>query len=364
MTSSGCNDEQIIEHTSLSLISPMYAIIDREKFIFLSAEAIEILPDGADKKSVHETLGRPIGRYGQMNGADGRTYEYVSTPFMDVTAVLFFKITNDRINSALLEKLGSAVRSSVSILIAASGLLFQNPIYAENTDPKVRTYISMMYHGQNKLLRIANNLSDFQNLSNGEAGFFPVNLDVNELCRELVGSVRPLLDTNLPPITLSVPSEPLYADVDRVRVEQMLLNLLSNALKYTPPDGEIKLSVSKLGNYVSLSVSDSGPGIPKDKLANVFSNYEEYSDPTDIKAGIGFGLPLVIRLAELHGGTALIDSREGGGTTVRITLPIENNPDGTSVLQGAYPATEGYRLILSELADILDYSLYAPRYLD
>lgn len=364
MTFSGRNEDFHRKHAALALISPMYALVDKENFMFISTEAGNILPVDAREKPAYETLGQPLNRQGQINGRDGRTYEYISVPFMDITAILFFKFNSDRADSALLEKLSSAVRSSVSVLIAASGLLFQNPMYAENTDPKVRTYISMMYHGQNKLLRIANNLSDFQNLNNGEIGFFPVNIDICELCRGLIGSIRPLLGANLAPITLSVPSEPVYADVDRVRVEQMLLNLLSNSLKYTPSDGEIKLTVSKVGSYVSLSVTDNGTGISKDRLANIFSSYEDYSDPTDAKAGMGFGLPLVIRLAELHGGTVLIDSRDGEGTTVQITLPIENSSDGAPVLQGSYLATEGYRLILSELSDVFDYSLYAPRFLD
>lgn len=105
--------------------------------------------------------------------------------------------------------------------------------------------------------------------------------------------------------------------VDRRAVRSIFDNLLSNALRYTPPDGEILLAAEEIKNFVQFSVQDSGRGIEADRLSTLFDRFNAFSD-----TGTGLGLALVRRLVESLGGQIAVESRLGHGTTFRFTLPV------------------------------------------
>jgi two-component system, NtrC family, sensor histidine kinase KinB len=106
-------------------------------------------------------------------------------------------------------------------------------------------------------------------------------------------------------------------EADRRALRTILDNLLSNALRYTPPDGEILLGAEEIKNFVQFTVRDTGRGIEADRLANIFDRFNAFSD-----AGTGMGLALVRRLVESLGGQIAVESRLGHGTTFRFTLPV------------------------------------------
>lgn len=113
-----------------------------------------------------------------------------------------------------------------------------------------------------------------------------------------------------------------YADLSVVRADRRALrsildNLLTNALRYTPPDGEILLAAEEIKNFVQFTVRDSGRGIEADRLGNIFDRFNPFSE-----SGSGLGLALVRRLVESLGGQIAVESRLGHGTTFRFTLPI------------------------------------------
>ncbi len=107
----------------------------------------------------------------------------------------------------------------------------------------------------------------------------------------------------------------IYAD--RRAVRSILDNLLSNALRYTPPEGEILLAAEEIKNFVQFTVRDSGRGIEAERLSNIFDRFNAFSD-----TGTGMGLALVRRLVESLGGQIAVESRLGHGTTFRFTLPV------------------------------------------
>ncbi len=113
-----------------------------------------------------------------------------------------------------------------------------------------------------------------------------------------------------------------YADLARVRADRRALrsildNLLSNALRYTPEDGEILLGAEEIKSFVQFSVRDTGRGIEADRLSSIFDRFNPFSD-----RGTGLGLALVRRLVESLGGQIAVESRLGNGTTFRFTLPV------------------------------------------
>ena len=112
----------------------------------------------------------------------------------------------------------------------------------------------------------------------------------------------------------------IVADV--VRMRQALCNLVSNAIKFTPPGGSIGLSVRVADDHVELAVRDTGVGIAPQDQERVFREFERGSNREAQRAGAGLGLSLVKRFVELHGGTVEIASRPGAGTTVTCRVPL------------------------------------------
>jgi signal transduction histidine kinase/HAMP domain-containing protein len=108
-----------------------------------------------------------------------------------------------------------------------------------------------------------------------------------------------------------------FVNADRRALRSILDNLLSNALRYTPPDGEVLLAAEEIKDFVQFTVRDTGRGIEADRLSNIFDRFNAFSE-----SGTGMGLALVRRLVESLGGLIAVESRLGHGTTFRFTLPV------------------------------------------
>jgi cell cycle sensor histidine kinase DivJ len=119
-----------------------------------------------------------------------------------------------------------------------------------------------------------------------------------------------------------LPAEALTADADRRALKQICINLLSNALKFTPRDGSVTLTLQEAGGTLELIVADTGVGIGREDLARLGKPFEQAGDAAQKAAGSGLGLSLVRAFAQLHGGEMSIESALGEGTTVIVRLPI------------------------------------------
>ena len=118
------------------------------------------------------------------------------------------------------------------------------------------------------------------------------------------------------------PVENLKVYVDKDKLEKIVSNLLSNALKFTPDEGRVDVKVEKLSNSVKLKIVDNGIGIPKERIDKIFDRfYQVDGSHTRENEGIGIGLALTKELVELHRGKIEVDSQEGKGTTITLTLP-------------------------------------------
>jgi CheY-like chemotaxis protein/anti-sigma regulatory factor (Ser/Thr protein kinase) len=140
-------------------------------------------------------------------------------------------------------------------------------------------------------------------------------------------------------------TEPVWLDADTTRLEQIIVNLLSNALKYTPHDGCIELHVAAEGDEAILRVQDTGLGIPEHLLPHVFEVFVQGEQSLDrAKGGLGIGLALVQRLIQLHGGTVQAQSPGNGrGSVFTVRLPRRAPPSDDAVA-GAAPSPAPTRL--------------------
>lgn len=158
--------------------------------------------------------------------------------------------------------------------------------------------------------------------------------DVFELAFE---AVRPMLIERSLHLTVNMPGDAIGLYIDPVRLAQALTNILSNAVKYTEPNGDISVVVHSTADAVRIEVSDTGIGIPAEQLEHVFEMFARvYDHGSRMPAGLGIGLALARRLVELHGGTMTAHSAGvGQGSTFRVTLPrvVSSDPNHATLLK-------------------------------
>ncbi|MFO8011625.1 MAG: ATP-binding protein [Dehalococcoidia bacterium] len=173
---------------------------------------------------------------------------------------------------------------------------------------------------------LENRVDELLDLARGEVGILELNtepVDFRELLRETVESLYPTaagrsqsLSFDLPPAIPSVRADP-------ARIRQVILNLLDNALKFTPKDGEIRVKAKIKGNNLIVEVQDTGPGMSKQEQDRVFEPYHRLAGDKGRLHGLGLGLALCKRLVELHNGAIWVKSRPGRGATFGFSLPLE-----------------------------------------
>ena len=181
----------------------------------------------------------------------------------------------------------------------------------------------------NKSLLLGRLIQDLQELSLAEAGELPLNLHESDLC-QLVEStataLKPQLSHKSIGLTISLPDDELRASIDSERIGQVLINLLSNAQRYTPEAGEISVTASRENGSALISVGDNGPGIPKADLPNVFERFwREDKSRVRTSGGTGLGLAVAKQWVESHGGQIWVESVEGQGAIFSFSLPLQQN---------------------------------------
>ncbi|MEU5665968.1 hybrid sensor histidine kinase/response regulator [Streptomyces longwoodensis] len=214
------------------------------------------------------------------------------------------------------------LRSPVNSIIALARLLLDPS--AEPLSDEQQQQVALVQASGSTLLALVDELLDVAKAESGRLEPHPVDVDLRPLLHQLRGTLR---GTARPGVALSVPDHvqqgPLVTD--EVMLTRILRNVLSNALKFTPA-GSVALDVSEEGSgdgaRFVFRVRDTGVGIPAAELERVFEEFYQVQGPHQRgRAGTGLGLPYARRLAELLGGTLMLDSEAGHGTTVTFRLP-------------------------------------------
>jgi len=184
-----------------------------------------------------------------------------------------------------------------------------------------RRYLKRVAGNTDQLSRLISDLLDLSALESGRAAIAVRRTSVLRLLEDAAESMRPVAIQKGIALTVALPREELVVTADRDRVMQVLVNLMGNALKFTPRGGSVILTARHEEQCVSFSVSDSGPGIPQDQLERIFDRFYQIPSPDgDKTGGTGLGLPIARTLIELQGGRLWAES-EGDGSRFLFTLP-------------------------------------------
>jgi two-component system phosphate regulon sensor histidine kinase PhoR len=172
-----------------------------------------------------------------------------------------------------------------------------------------------------KLSQLAVELGELSRIESGEVAFDIKPCPVSQIAHQASDRVRPLAERASLEISLDIPPDIPSVLADRERIEQSLVNLLHNAIKFTPPSGRVGLSAEVHGDKVAISVTDTGIGIPADDLPRIFERFYK-ADKARAGGGTGLGLAIAKHIVQSHGGDIWVESTEGKGSTFTFTLPI------------------------------------------
>lgn len=178
-----------------------------------------------------------------------------------------------------------------------------------------------------EILRLQRLVEDLLTLARADTGRVELRcepVDLDKLCEQMAEYISPLAEQRQQALTYDSPGAPVTINADLQRLKQLLLNLLDNAIKYTEPKGQIKLSLKTEGEDAIISITDSGRGIPAEDLPRIFERFFRRSAKTSDRSATGFGLGLSIVkwIVDAHGGKIEAQSKLGQGTTFAVRFPL------------------------------------------
>ncbi len=174
-----------------------------------------------------------------------------------------------------------------------------------------------------QLSRLSAIISDLLDISKIQAGKFELNrstIALNTLITESMDAARQL--SELHEIKCSLPDTPILLNIDAGKMTQVMVNIISNAIKYSAASSKIEINAEQLADDVRISIKDQGIGIAKEDLENIFAQFYRIASDSTKAEGLGLGLYLCKQFVEAHHGTIWAESEVGRGTTIHISLPV------------------------------------------
>ncbi|NTU84208.1 MAG: PAS domain S-box protein, partial [Chloroflexales bacterium] len=213
------------------------------------------------------------------------------------------------------------IQTPLAALLGTTQLMQQRDAREGLLAERERRSLTTLATQGRRLNRLIANLLDVTRLSAGRLALQVGPVDLRVLVSQLIEELR--ATTTRHPLELHLPEAPLILSGDALRLEQVVANLLQNALKYSPYGGAVQVELAQRAAEAVLTISDQGIGIPAEALPQLFTRY--YRAPNTAAAqiaGLGIGLFVVKELVERHGGTVSVTSVEGQGSTFTVTLPL------------------------------------------
>ncbi|MBE7003301.1 MAG: HAMP domain-containing histidine kinase [Ruminococcaceae bacterium] len=266
-----------------------------------------------------------------------------------------------RLLTEVLPNVAQELRGAMANIYIATNKLV--PMQEREQDETVDKYASAFMQSYYRMYRVIGNMTDARMLA--ETGRFRelANDDIVGVVRGVCERAEALFEAEGVVLDFESDKSSQIIAMDAGLIERLLLNLLSNALKFTPRGGAVSVRVRTTARYVYLSVSDTGCGIPAEKLEHVFDRFLEAEHADPAPHGMGLGLALCRRIAQGHGGTIVAESEEGIGSTFTASLRNESAVNmALHDVRAEYAG--GFNQTLVELSDALGMASFSYRHLD
>ena len=273
--------------------------------------------------------------------------EHIEDPFIADHPVILKKLSNkkleqernvvarlkqvDALKDQFLANTSHELRTPLSGIIGLSESLKDGA--AGKMSPKAIEDLDMISNSGKRLSHLVNDILDFSKLRNQDLQLASRPVDIQAMADVVLKLSKPLLQGKNVKLINAISKDVVLVEADENRLQQILHNLVGNAIKFTEK-GQVEIRAEEKDNMLSISISDTGIGIAKDKFQNIFKSFEQADGSTQREyGGTGLGLSVSRQLIELHGGTIHVDSEVGKGSIFTFTLPISGKKRNDIALQ-------------------------------
>jgi two-component system phosphate regulon sensor histidine kinase PhoR len=318
----------------ITLMNPTFQKMFELRDPAVGVSLVEAVRHATLDQLIAETLLTGEAMRAELSLADSRTHserhiDVSSVPIKnghdEVTGavVLFHDITElrqlDQIRRDFVANVSHELRTPLSILRGYIEVLFDEP---ETSREELIRILSIMERHSKRLQRLVDDLLSLAQLESSQATLELSAVRVDELFNNLIRDWKEKLAGKNLKVIVDLPSETLTLRADGTRLEEVLHNLLDNAMKFSPDNGQIRLRGERCDSNVVLSVADNGIGVSKEHLPRIFERFYRADKARSRElGGTGLGLAIVKHIAQLHGGWVEAESELGRGTTIRVVLP-------------------------------------------
>ena len=285
-------------------------------------------------------------RAGRLERTDGSVLDYATVPLPDGAVLLSYLDVSDtsrvetalreraealeaadRLKSEFISSVSYELRTPLNTIIGFAEILAN--LYFGSLNPRQLEYCRGILVSSERLLSIIDDMLDLASIEAGKMSLDLSTVDPRALVDEVAAVMQDMARSQDLRLAAEYPIDMATIEGDERRLKQALCNLVSNAIKFTPAGGSIKVSAQPEGDMIRFAVSDTGVGIPPEEQARVFEAFT-HARPTGERGrgrqtGPGLGLSLVKHIFELHGGRVWIESAPGRGTTVICTVPSRSS---------------------------------------
>lgn len=230
----------------------------------------------------------------------------------------------ERLRGDLLATIGHELRTPLTAVRTSVGLLL-DPALDPSPDERQRLLITIG-RSADRMQRLLEDLLDLARFRAGTVQLQRHRVDARAVARGALETIEPLVAGRGQRLVVSMPDAAVPIDADRGRLEQALLNLLSNAHKFGPPGSPIELRLDAASGKAWFEVRDEGPGISSDDQALLFERF--FVGEGDRSGGVGLGLPTALAIAQGHGGTIEVESAPNAGSRFRLVVPLAHRRSG------------------------------------
>ncbi|HEX2546325.1 MAG TPA: ATP-binding protein, partial [Ramlibacter sp.] len=280
----------------------------------------------------------------QRDAATGRIVRWfgASTDIHDLKIAEGALREADRRKDEFLAMLAHELRNPLAVISNTYWLVKQA------ATPELDRHLDVLGRQVKRLGALVDDLLDVSRVTRGLVVLQQQRVDLGSVVERAMESLRALLDERAHEVTITQPGRPLFVHGDPARLEQVVVNLLTNACKYTDRGGRITVTLAQAGGQARLEVQDNGIGMAPEVLERIFDLFAQAERGlARSQGGLGIGLTIVRRLVELHGGTVRAESAGlGQGATFTVDLPLDTSQPQQPSPPPTVPAVAGARRIL------------------
>lgn len=254
----------------------------------------------------------------------------------------------DALKSRFITNITHEFRTPLTIILGYLG----NVKDKVNGKKELETSLETIEQNSNNLLDLVNQMLDLAKLEKGQLKLNLVQNDIVKFTSNVINSFLSIASDKAITIDFDATPNEILMDFDAEKMRQILTNLISNAIKFSPENSTIAINIKRQNNNFQIVISDQGYGIPKEELPNIFDRFYQVEDKAHkISQGTGIGLALTKELVELLDGTIKVSSEIGEGTTFKISLPITNTAEIITIANNNREMSVG--TVVPKTADII-----------